>query len=201
MLLIVVIIALITRSNSQTGCRQLFNCPNGGGLTGPPTNYGDLQNRLDWPAAQCNISNHEGCGWPLSGWCSSTNPVMSERAPICCCFDGWNGNACTNETRLWPMEGTIPNCLCGPGNNCSGHGTCVATAFGFTCESCDEGYFGSWCASYSCFGMHSDAIHSPIYSGLPDSEKICSGHGTCTGLDTCECVVGWTIDLDCSTPT
>jgi hypothetical protein len=64
---------------------------------------------------------------------------------------------------------------------CSSHGDCLSVD---TCQ-CINGYFGSRCDLYSCFGFnHSDPL-------------ACSSHGSCISPNNCNCTDGYSVSADC----
>ncbi|EFC41524.1 predicted protein [Naegleria gruberi] len=59
---------------------------------------------------------------------------------------------------------------------CSNHGKCVinATTLEGKCQ-CNSGYYGTYCGAFNCYGLANN------------DTNVCSGHGSCTGINSCSC--------------
>ncbi len=99
--------------------------------------------------------------------------------PLACAGHGLctGPNTCTcTEGQYYGVNCTLPICfgvqsdfysVCGG----SSHGKCIAPD---TCK-CRNGYSGENCEVFSCFGT------------LNTDQRVCSGRGTCSSMDSCQC--------------
>lgn len=137
--------------------------------------------------------------------------ICSTALNACMCYDGWNGDLCSQ-----PPANSCDNVSCENEGICIG-GTCECSG-GYTGQSCQTAPSTPEeepdpCASVNC-GSHGtcsadgDCVCSSGWSGNACSTDLscdnndCSGHGNCHG-GTCSCFLGFkpvnpTEPIDCS---
>jgi len=160
-------------------------------------------NQHDWclsngEGAHCVVDNNFANG-ACYHYCRGKKGESAKNHPGCLdadtyCVDRGGDTASTiSESSSWD-DGWSCEYMCNtkyanePGV-CNDHGSCDASEI---C-TCDDAWAGDeWCTQCGAGYCPSGSCDQrTCYDICPDHPDACSGHGVCTGLDTCECYEGW----------
>ncbi len=153
---------------------------------------------LGFFAAACSSGDSEqadvcdpACG--SNGVCDN-----SSSPPVCSCFSGWAGPACSSCAAGYEDDGA-GHCIleeepetCAA-DSCNGHGLCDDSSGEVIC-SCEPGYTGPSCGMCQT-GFHADDLGNCVENVSCSEPDPCMPNGVCddtSGVGVCVCDEGWT---------
>ena len=163
----------ITVCSGHGNCVDEEKCACVDGFTGKnceiaPNNNNNTNggNATDFTCFKTPASSPAVCGG--KGKCTAQD--------VCQCNYGWVGPQCLTQGQA-TFVGKKCNVDTG---SCVPHASCRDSAAGMTCQ-CDNGYVANMASPES-------ATCSPLCNGTAAFfDQVCSGHGSCTAPDLCEC--------------